>query len=473
MDLFLGIDLGTTYFKAGLFDENGKLQGFGRQFVKKGTDDNIKCELSIQSFWSTLSSAIAQAISAAQADRRNIRAVSYSSQANTFLLLDKHNKPLTPLILWTDKRAGDLSQGLTKDLSGKDWPARTGLESEVSAQLCISKLFWFRTHEPSLCQRIGSVMTMSDYLTASLTGQRVADCSTASLLGILDIEKCQWSDEALQFSGLDTTYLSNLYRIGTPAGKLTQAGAGLVGLEPGTPFCVGGLDHHIAAVGAGVHRNNTVSESTGTVVAGVRYTRHYRPAPSVYIAPGLAEKEYFQMAFDENGAGSLEWYHRKYAPEHTIAELLDRASQIDFGSEGLIARPCAERYNDLEGFENIKPFHQHAHFVRAILESTACSLDNVVKKLTDVVKEESIIATGGGAMSKLWIEIKANMLGRKFIIPEYSESACLGAAMLAATSVHRFDSLGQASEKWTRVKEIISPNPEYYMQYSRWFEQKA
>ena len=104
MSRYLGIDLGTTYFKAGVYDGEGRLCGLGRESVPKVSEDD-RCELSVSGFWKTVAGAISQALSDAGIPASAIDAVSYSSQANSFVLLDGAGEPLTPLILWSDHRA--------------------------------------------------------------------------------------------------------------------------------------------------------------------------------------------------------------------------------------------------------------------------------------------------------------------------------------------------------------------------------
>ena len=99
MRFFLGIDLGTSFFKAGVFDETGKLYGLGRHPVKKESSVGNSCELDVAVFWETLTSCIGDAVKEANISSSQIDALSYSSQANSFILLDKSDHPLTPLIL--------------------------------------------------------------------------------------------------------------------------------------------------------------------------------------------------------------------------------------------------------------------------------------------------------------------------------------------------------------------------------------
>ena len=115
-EFVLGIDLGTTYFKLGLFDRSGRLCGLGRVPVIKYCGDGSLCELSLDNFWSALQSGIDQACEQARAEPENIKALSYGSQANSFILLDKNNDPLTSLILWPDNRAPRRAHGMVSSL---------------------------------------------------------------------------------------------------------------------------------------------------------------------------------------------------------------------------------------------------------------------------------------------------------------------------------------------------------------------
>jgi sugar (pentulose or hexulose) kinase len=468
MKLFLGIDMGTSYFKAGLFDENGGLQGLGRQAVKTNAGKPGIYELTVETFWATIYSCIIEATTMAKAKIDDIIALSYSSQANSFLLLDKDFEPLTPIILWPDLRAKDSAPVATGISNHNDWAFKTGLGINLSHHSCMAKLMWIRTRQPVLWNSIGAVMTISDYFTFGLTGQRAADGSTASLLGILEIEKCTWWTPALESLEVDRSWLSAPYRTGDFTAKLSIAGALKIGLNPGTAFSIGGLDHHVAGIGAGLLNSNYISESTGTVLAAVQQTNEYVPKANTCLAPALYKNQFFRMAFDDNGAGSLEWYQKNYADDFNIQSLLQMASDIPIGSEGLIARPAVASYKSLEGFENMQPFHEHGHFVRAILESTALSLERILQKLTTLNNSPAIVATGGGAMSKLWIKIKADLIGKKFLVPRCSETACLGAAMIGAAGTDMFHGLHEITQHWVRFDEEVEPGTDEHRMYSEW-----
>ena len=130
MELLLGIDFGTSYFKLGLFDREGVLRGLGRAAVKtEGVPP--RAEMPVERFWAALRKGLRQALDAAKAEAGDIAAVSYSSQANTFLLLDSADETLTPLIFWTDLRADPVEPALAR-LRHRSWTGSPGHHSPTA-----------------------------------------------------------------------------------------------------------------------------------------------------------------------------------------------------------------------------------------------------------------------------------------------------------------------------------------------------
>jgi xylulokinase len=163
------------------------------------------------------------------------------------------------------------------------------------------------------------------------------------------------------------------------------------------------------------------------------------------------------MAFNNNGAVSLEWYRENFAKEYTIEELIEMAKDIEAGCNGLVAKPCVHNYNELSGFGNIQSIHKHGHFVRAILESTANSLNSLIKELKGTHFSGRVISTGGGAKSRPWVQIKASIANVDFYIPETNEAACLGAAMIGAVGAGKLGDWSEVTKKWIQYKEMIKP----------------
>lgn len=430
MSLFLGIDLGTSYFKAGIYDGSGRLCGLGRLALPKKTGGG-RCEVPISDFWETVAGCIAGATADAGISAADIAAVSYSSQANSFVLLDAAGVPLTPLILWCDHRAKGECEKLRALDAAPGFTRTTGLGIALDEEFMLSKLAWFQKHEAQIWDKTCYVMTISDYLVYGLTGSRVGDRSTAAMTALLDVALGRWWPEALEAFSLKEDMLSTPMPSGTLAGNVTGRGASLAGLKEGTPVYLGCLDHYAVAIGAGILAGRRISESTGTVLAAVGYREGYSPRKGVITGPGLDSSHYFQMAFDPNGATAVEWYQKNYAPDKTILQLEDEARSVPAGCDGLAAKPRSDTYPGLEGFVNIRPEHTPAHFLRAIFESTAATLVGLVDALDPERQVTEIIPSGGGARNTLWLEIKAEMLQRKYLPQASGELATKGAATIA------------------------------------------
>ena len=149
----------------GLFDRRGTLCGLGRVLVAQQIGNADSCELAIDHFWAILQKALSQACRQAGASAADIKGLAYSSQANSFVLLDDHEQPLTPLVLWPDKRVPQGDPILEEFWQRDEFLEKTGLGLEISPQFCLAKLRWLQQYRPDIWSQTARIMTISDYLT--------------------------------------------------------------------------------------------------------------------------------------------------------------------------------------------------------------------------------------------------------------------------------------------------------------------
>ncbi len=430
MGLLLGIDLGTSYLKAALFDETGQLRGLGRVAVGVQEPEPERRELPIAVFLERLREAVAAALQAAGATAAQIVAMSYGSQANTFLLLDQEYRPLTPLIFWHDRRAHPLTEELQAFGTSNERRRHTGLWQMVP-ESAPAKLLWLAQRSPKVWERCHAVMTVSDYLSFFLTGERVGDASTAALTGLYDLLGRGWWDKALTKFGVKTSQLSAPLLPGTCAGKLTRQAADFFQLAPGTPVAAGALDHHAAAIGSGLGVQVQASLSSGTVLAAIMLSEKITPAAGCLLGPHAGGKEFFLLAFDPQGATRLEEYQRAHAPESSLSELfarLDGAGSGDVHSENLRQHLRAMAQTEKQLLASIAPGR---HF-------------------------STLAATGGGARSRTALQIKADVLNER-IVSTSTEPACLGAAALGSVGAGVFSDLESALRQLVRPGRVVLP----------------
>ncbi|MCX6950607.1 MAG: FGGY-family carbohydrate kinase, partial [Verrucomicrobia bacterium] len=409
MTLLLGIDLGTSYFKVGLFDVAGTLRGLAREPVNKTVPAPGRCELAVEDFWAALRRGLAAALAQAGATPGDIAGVSYSSQASTFLLLDRSDQPLTPMIVWVDSRGDPVDASLSAFAKTEVFRDTVGFEG-ISGQTAVAKWRWFMRHEPELWAKAHRVMTISDYLAFALTGERVGDASTVAFLALYDLAHARWWPAALQEFGIEEERLSRPLCPGAPSGRTATRASDLLGLPAGIPFSVGALDHHAAAIGSGLGRLADLSISTGTVLAALSLVDTPSAQAGCYHGRHVDGARFWRLAFDPNGAGQLEDYQRKAAPDQTIEHLLLLAAEVAPGVAWKTGLPAG-----------------HGAAVRGVLERVAATHRELVHRVLGAgsgAKEvRSVVATGGGARSPLWLQINADMLGLPVVTPACPERA--------------------------------------------------
>lgn len=438
MTLLLGIDLGTSYFKIGLFDPQGEMKGLGRVPVRKHSPRPGHVELAVEEFWRALREGLDEALHQAGAGVREIEALSYSSQATTFVLLDRADAPLTPLILWTDTRGEPVDPHWQAFARGDAFQRTVGFAG-LSGFSAVTKWRWFQQQAPDVWSRTARVMTISDYFTFALTGERVGDASTAAFLGLYDLNAGAWWPAAGRKFGVDAAFLSRPLCPGSPCGVTSARATHLLGLPAGVPFAVGALDHHVAAIGSGLGALADLSISTGTVLAALVLADAIEPLAECYHGPHVDGRRFYRLTFDPNGAGQLEEYQRQHAPGESIETLLDRAARAGRNRNAV---------HDETGWS-----------VREILERVSTTHQRLVHQVLAGKKVQTIVATGGGARSPLWLQINADRLGVPVVTPTCLERACLGAAAFGAVAAGLYPNLSDASSAMVHAGRIYEPTP--------------
>jgi sugar (pentulose or hexulose) kinase len=137
--------------------------------------------------------------------------------------------------------------------------------------------------------------------------------------------------------------------------------------------------------------------------------------------------------------------------------MVELAEKIKPGCDNLVAKPCPNQYPGLEGFENITPEHTPGHFARAIMESIVVTLAELVDDIYPQARPQKIVATGGGAKSDLWLQMKADKLAIELVRTKCQEPACMGAGMLAAVAAGWVANVAQAEEAWLEIDSIFTP----------------
>jgi sugar (pentulose or hexulose) kinase len=244
----------------------------------------------------------------------------------------------------------------------------------------------------------------------------------------------------------------------------------------------GTVDAFAAWVGtATIHKGilcNTVGTSDGIALVWDQPLRD--PKGRVDSMPHVIGRDWIVGGALSSGGITLDWFVRRFYDHvaNPFAVIAEEARSIPAGAEGLMALPylVGERSPIFDPhargvFFGMAETHTRAHFARAVLESVAFAVRDVCEAIREVGGEiEEVRVAGGAAHSDVWSQIKADVLGRRVLIPEIPDSGLLGAAIVAGWGVGQFDHLSDAAEKMVRFRAELEPNPEHHARYTQLFE---
>jgi len=471
-EAYLGLDIGGTGVKAGVFSRDGKMLAFSRRSFEPTVSAEGYVDISIDVIYESARKSVRDAVKKSGA---KILAMAVSSQGETFVTLDENNCPLHDAIIWYDSRASRQAAALCESVR-----LATGRTPSVDAILTVSKIRWLQENRPEIMRKARRFLLLPDYFAYRLTGFSAIDANTAASTGLLTPDEDKYDPAILKAAGIDLSQLSTILVPGTPIGKILKPMAEEWGLSPETLLVSGTNDQYAGALGAGNCRPGILSETSGTCLALVTLTKT-RPCG---LPAGLLSGKFpipahwFILAYSKTAGLVLDWFRREFFPSSSLEEMERSASAVPPGSHDLLALPHFDgtisplpNPSARGAFCNLSLKHTRTDMFRALLESLAYSLrENLELIRRNGFPVDNIRSIGGGAQNKLWLQIKADVTGMRVEKPVVSEAAVLGAAMLAAAGCGGFKSPVESSEKFYQIERVFAPNPENVRQYNSSYE---
>jgi len=436
--LLIGIDSGTQSTKALVVDANT-----GRVLAAAAAAYDLipnlppgAKEQHPHTWRDATAKAIKAALKLAKAKAGEVVAIGVSGQQHGFVPLDKHGAVIRPAKLWCDTSTAAECDEIMEKLGGLKQTIRV-LGNAVLPGFTASKILWLKQHEPKNYQRLATVLLPHDYLNFWLTGNRVMEFGDASGTALLDVRRRQWAGAVL--AAIDPGLRDKLPKLissDQPAGTLRAATAKELGLSEGVLVSAGGGDNMMGAIGTGNTREGFITASLGT--SGTIYACAEKPVvdPRGEIAAFCdSTNRWLPLLCTMNVTVATEmvredfgWTHEKFAGE---------AARIPAGANGLLLLPYFEgertpNVPDGTGVwfgANQKTFAA-GHFARAAMEGVTLGMNYGLQRLAELgVQPKQIRATGGGAKSKVWRQIMADVFNAEVVTLKVSEGAAYGAAL--------------------------------------------
>ena len=460
---FLGVDVGGTGVKAGVFDSRGRALGFGHGVYSPSLNVDGRVEIPIGEIRAATRGAVRAAVRKSGA---KIAAVAVASQGQTFVTLDRNDNPLHPAVIWYDSRAISQAAAMAKAIEAD---SSAGRRADVSPISTAPKILWFREHCPELMAGAARYLLLPDYFSYLLTGEAVTDPNTAGSTGLCDPGSGAYWPPALKAAGVDVSQVARIVRTGEKAGLLTEKGAGEWGLEPGTAYVSGTNDQYAGALSAGNCREGIFTETTGTCLAIVTL-RAGLPSP---MPRGILGGNYpisrfkFALVYSKTAGVVLDWFRKEFFPGLDYPALCAAAAASPAGCRGVTLLPHFDgtvspvpNRAARGAFCNLTLANTRGDMCRAVFESLSFSFrENAELLEANGFAAGSIRSIGGGAKSDFWLQMKADVTGRPIERPAVTEAAVLGAAMLAAAGCGAYQSIEDASRSLYACGAVFKPDP--------------
>ena len=491
MSRLLGIDFGTTNIKAVVFAEDGTVVSSATQRTPTHVEGHLRAVYEPEEIWQATATTIRGALDEL-GPSPEVDGLAISSMAESVVPVDAAGRELYSIIAWFDDRT----------IPQRDW-WREHLGAVRIFNICgvhldyifsINKILWMREHEPDVFRRAVRWLGVNDYLNYRLTGEQMTSPSIASRTMAFDVGRRDWSETMLNLAELPLALFPPVQESGTLVGTVTAQAAAETGLPVGTPVLLGGHDHLCGALASQVVGPGPVLNSVGTSEVLLVSMDHFSPQGEDPEKQGfshgchvVAEKYY---AFGGiRGAGHLiEWLRRLFekeleagAPRHSDAyqAMVEIGQRSPPGSKGLFVLPFVaggRPHRDAEAsgvFFGLRMSHTMSDVIRAAFEGLSYELRRAVGALETFSGQpiERLTGIGGGTKNELWLRVKADITGKPIDLLGLTESAALGAALLAGLGTGVYAGVDDATRQVYRLERMVEPNPFAHEMYNEWYEQ--
>ena len=469
---YLSIDIGTTGCKCQLFSETGEILQYlfteydflalnGYQYV-----DIHAIERHLRQMIATVSG------------QYEISSICISSLGESFVLLDKDDNILFYPMLYTDSRGEKEAEEIKTTIGEENAFLTTGVIPH--SMYSLSKLLWIKNNYPDLFKKADKVMLTCDYFGYLLTGERVIDYALASRTGVFDIDKLCFSKEILSAFDIPVGLFSSPKRAGAIVGKVREEwGINAV-------LVLGSHDQVCTALGAGVLQVGDAVDGMGTVEC---ITTVFKNKPTSLemgkqgypCVPYAVDGLYCTYILNFSCGSTVNWLRKKIMHGYK-GEEKDFFSYIEKGMSdeptGIITLPyfggASTPYQDLNAkgvIVNVTTETTDSEVYQSVMEGTAMEmrLNAEVAGRYEITVEKAV-ATGGGANSEKWLQIKADIQNIPYKILRSSEGGLCGCAMLQAVALGSVEDLYGARDIFVQYEKEFIPNTDKHAAYEKHYE---
>jgi xylulokinase len=488
----VGVDLGTMGTKAAIFDADGQLLASAYEESRLYYPQPGCVEQIAEDFYGSSVRTIRQCVESSGIDPADVAAIAFDGQMAGIGTVDKEWGTPTVYDSWLDTRCKSTIEQMR--------PFEESIIRHAGGPPTYShgpKILWWMQERPAAFREICKFVVPGGYVAGRMAGLKgddaFMDYTYIHFSCLSDTVKAIWDEDLCRELGIPIGKLPRIVPPWEVIGTLTSAAAGDCGLKAGTPIAAGAGDQAAGMLGAGMVEPGLVFDVAGTASVFAICVDRFVPDvahKTLFTARLVPEDLWYALAYINGGGLNLRWFRDELAAEvkeeakakgENEYVLLDRlAAEVPPGSDGLFFLPHLQGRvcpsdADVRGlWMGFTWAHRKPHLYRAMLEAVAYEYAYYLGIEKALVPEADFLETrviGGGARSRLWNQIKSDVLGLPYVQLNREEFAVLGSAIVAGYAVGVFDDLKATARRFVEAAERTLPRPEYHRFYQPYVEQ--
>jgi gluconokinase len=433
-----GVDIGTGSTKAVAINTGGKVIAASQFYYSTNSPQPGYSEQDPEIIWQAFVNCINEIIRKVQ---HVPIAVSFSSAMHSLLVIGNKDVAITPLITWADTRSEKIAEDIRKSVGAEKIYKATGTPIHSMSPLC--KIKWLKENEQQIFKDAFKFISIKEFIWYRLFNSYQVDYSIASATGLFNIKNLAWNKLSLQLCDITASRLSEIVPTDFIRKDLNPSIAATLHLPADTTFCIGSSDGCLANIGSYAIEQGIAALTIGTSgavrIAGAKRVDNYSAMIFNYV---LDKKTFISGGPINNGGNVLKWLfqtflNNKHLSENDYDVFFKIIETIPAGCQGLLFLPYlfgerAPVWDEKASgvFFGIKSYHTNAHFLRAALEGICFALKNIL----EIIEAATVLITqinvsGGFVHSKTWMQILADVSGKKIYLEQTEDASSLGAAL--------------------------------------------
>lgn len=471
--MYIGIDLGTSSLKSVLADENGKiLDAKSVKYPLLLPKENWS-EQRPSDWYNSMVESIGYL--SEKYDLSKLKGISFSGQMHGMVCVDKDGKVIRNAILWNDQRTEEQTNYLNEVVGESSLIEWTG--NRAVTGFTAPKVLWLKQNEPDNFNKIYKILMPKDYLVYKLTGKFATDVSDASGTLYFDVKNKKWSKQMLEVLGISEDKLPKVYESYEVISQILPEMSTILKICDKTKIIIGGGDQAVGAVGTGAVKNGDLSISLGTSGVVFASSDNFGDDKNGSLHSFChANGNYHVMGVTLSAAGSLNWWMKDILNEKDFLDIDNILQNLPIDYLIFLPYLIGERspINDSHAkgaFFGLNLSHKRENLIKAILEGVCFSLKDcleVVKTMNINCKKAKII--GGGAKSKIWLQMLADVMNLEIVTVNTYDGAAFGSVILAMVGCGQYKDVKTACDSIIKEVDTYTPNPDAVKIYEKKFK---